>query len=131
MTTREKNRPITSLLTHVVSEVAYLLQTEIRLAKAEIGEKISSAAFGAGMIGGGAVLLLAGLIVLLFGAVQWLVIAGMPHEWAFLLVGFVVLAAGAGLAMFGLRSFKGSELMPNRTIEQVRADFSIVKEQAS
>ena len=131
MTTREKQRPITSLLTHVVSEVAYLLQTEIRLAKAELSEKVSNAATGAGLVGGGAVLLLAGLIVLLFGVAQWLAIAGMPVQWAFMLVGFVVLAVGAGFAMYGLRSFKSSELMPNRTIEQVRADFSVVKDQVS
>src|SRR5262245_28143946 len=131
MTAREKQRPITSLLTHVISEVAYLLQTEIRLAKAEISEKISNAALGAGMIGGGAVLLLAGLIVLLFGIVQWLVVAGIPQEWAFLLVGIVVLAGGGTLVMVGLKSFKGSELMPQRTIEQVRADFSVVKDQVS
>src|SRR5205085_8820945 len=39
-----KERPLASVLTQVVSDLAFLLQTEIRLARAEIGEKLSIAA---------------------------------------------------------------------------------------
>jgi hypothetical protein len=41
----------------------------------------------------------------------------------------VVVLVGLGLAFAGARRFKGSALVPRRTIDQVRADFSIAKEQ--
>jgi hypothetical protein len=130
MPTRDASRPLTSVLTAMVSEVAYLLQTEIRLARAELSEKLSNAANGGAMIGAAAILLLAGLFILLLAAVRWLEIAGLPDQWGLLLVGGAVVAIGLGLVLAGARNFKGSALMPHRTIEQVRADFLIAKEKA-
>jgi uncharacterized membrane protein YqjE len=129
MATRDTTRPITSLLTRVGSEIAYLLQTEIRLAKTELGEKLGRVA-GAGIkIGAGAVLALAGLIVLLLAIVQWLAVAGLPYEWGLLIVGGIVLIVGAALLMSGSRNMKGSALVPQRTIDQLKADLSIMKDQ--
>jgi len=128
MATRASSRPLTSLMTQVVSDLAYLLQTEIRLARAEISEKLSRAANGAIYIGISAILLLTGIFVLLLGAVRWLEVAGLPNQWGFLLVGGVVVAAGIVLALMGSKNLKGSALMPGRTIEQVRADFTVAKE---
>src|SRR5215208_8324941 len=125
MATRDTTHPITSLLTRVGSEIAYLLQTEIRLAKTELGEKVSQIA-GAGIrIGAGSVLALAGLIVLLLAIVQWLAVAGLPYEWGLLIVGGIVLIGGAALLMSGSRNMKGSALVPQRTIDQLKADLSI------
>ncbi|TMJ26048.1 MAG: phage holin family protein [Alphaproteobacteria bacterium] len=128
MGTRDSARPLTAVLTHVVSEVAYLLQTEIRLARAEISEKLSRAANGGAMLGIAAILSLCGLFVLLLGAVRWLEIAGVPDQWGMLIVGGAALLIAIVLALVGARNLKGSALKPERTIEQVRADFSIAKE---
>lgn len=123
------SRPLASLLTQIISELAYLLQTEIRLAKAEASEKVGQLASGGVMIGIGAVLLLPGLFVLLMAAVRWLEVAGLASQWGFLLVGGVTVVIGAILAMIGARSMKASALMPERTIQQVRADWAVAKEQ--
>ena len=128
MSTRDSARPLTSVLTQVVSEVAYLLQTEIRLARAEISEKLSRAANGGAMLGIAAILSLCGLFVLLLCAVRWLEIAGVPDQWGTLIVGGAALLIAIVLALVGARNLKGSALKPERTIEQVRADFSIAKE---
>jgi putative superfamily III holin-X len=126
MTTRE--RPLASVMTQVVSDLAYLLQTEIRLARAEISEKVSQAANGGAFIGVAAILLLTGLFVLLLAAVRWLEIAGLPDQWGLLLVGGAVVALGITLALLGMKNLKGSALVPDRTIEQVRADINVAKE---
>ena len=128
MATRESARPLTSLLTQMVSEVAYLLQTEIRLARAEISEKLAAAANGGAMLAAAGILLLAGLFVLLLDIARWIEIAGLPDQWSLLVVGGMAVLIGLGLAFAGARRFKGSALVPQRTIEQVRADFSIAKE---
>jgi hypothetical protein len=129
MTVRDNTRPLTSVLTQVVSDIAYLLQTEIRLARAEVNEKVSLLASSGKLLAVGSVLVLAGLIVLLLAIVAWLTVAGMPEEWALTLVGGVVLIAGLVLAMKGSRGLSGPALKPQRTLDQLRADVSIVKEQ--
>jgi uncharacterized membrane protein YqjE len=129
MATRDTARPITSLLTRVGSEIAYLLQTEIRLAKTELGEKLGQVTSAGIRLGVGSVLALAGLIILLLAIVQWLAVAGMPYEWGLLLVGGVVLIVGAVLLMSAGRGLKGSALVPKRTLDQLKADLSIMKEQ--
>jgi uncharacterized membrane protein YqjE len=129
MPLRETTHPLTSAITRAVSDIAYLLQTEIRLARTELSEKLGKIASGGILIGAGAVLALAGLIVLLLAIVQWLAIAGLPLEWSLLLVGAVVLVLGAALLMKGTNNMKGSALVPHRTIDQLKADLSIVKEQ--
>jgi len=129
MPIRETTHPLTSAITRAVSDIAYLLQIEIRLARTELSEKLGKVASGGILIGAGAVLALAGLIVLLLAIVQWLAIAGLPLEWSLLLVGAVVLALGALLLMKGTNNMKGSALVPHRTIDQLKADLSIVKEQ--
>jgi putative superfamily III holin-X len=128
MAIREADHPITSLMTRVVSDVAYLLQTEIRLAKAEISEKLSVAANGGTLLGIAAVLFLPGLFILLLAAVRWLEVAGMPTQWGFLLVGVIVTAAAAVLAVLGINRLKQPNLLPQRTIEQVSADLTVAKE---
>jgi len=129
MATRETHHPVTSVLTAVVSEVAYLLQTEVRLARAEIKEKIGQMTNGAAMIGAAVAVLIPGLVILLMAISRWLTVAGMPEEWSLTLVAVVVLVIGGGLVMAGVKALKASSLVPERTLEQVRADFSIAKEQ--
>jgi hypothetical protein len=129
MATRDADHPVTSLITSVINEITHLLQTEFRLARAEVKEKIAQLSNGAIMIAAGAVLILPGLVVLAFAISRWLAIAGMPEEWALLLVAAVILVIGIGLAVAGINALKSSSLVPERTIDQVRADLSIAKEQ--
>ena len=131
MATKDSSRPLASVMTQVVSDLAFLLQTEIRLARAEIGEKLSSAANGGMLIGIGAVLLLPGIFVLLLAIVRWLEVAGLPDQWGLLLVGAVTVGIGVALALIGANIFKGSALVPDRTIEQLRADYTVAKEHVS
>ena len=46
------------------------------------------------------------------------------------LVGFIAVLAGAALAIKGGRALTGPALKPQRTLDQLRADISIAKEQA-
>lgn len=129
MSTREASRPLISVFTQAVSDIAYLLQTEIALARAEISEKLGKVANGGILIGAGALLALAGLIVLLFAIVQWLAIAGLPYQWGLLIVGALVLIIGVVLVKKGTGNMKGSALVPHRTVGQFKADLSVLKEQ--
>ena len=129
MAARDSTRPLTSLFTDVVSEVTSLFQTEMRLVRAEVNEKINRMANSGALIGAGAIMLLAAVFVLLLAIVRWLAIAGLPEEWGLLLVGAAVAAIGTALLMKGVNNLKGSALVPRRSIQQVRADLSVAREQ--
>lgn len=130
MAIRDSARPLASTVTEVVSEIAHLLQTEVRLARAEIGEKLASAVNGGMLVGVAAVLSVAGLILLLLAAVKWLDIAGLPQEWGLLLVGGIAIIIAIALALVGANRFRAPMLTPDRTISQLRADISVAKERA-
>ena len=129
MAIHQSTRPLTSLFTDTVAELTHLFQTEIRLVRTEINEKLSKAANSGVLIGAGAIVMLPAVFILLLAIVRWLAVAGLPEQWGLTLVGIVVAAVGVGLLMKGINNLKGSALVPQRTIRQVRADVEVAKEQ--
>jgi hypothetical protein len=128
MAAHDSTRPLASLFTDLISEVTQLFQAEIRLVRAEMNEKVSRVANSGALIGAGAVVMLPAVFILLLAIVRWLEVAGLSEQWGLLIVGVVVAALGALLLMKGLNNLKGSALVPQRTIEQVQADFSVARE---
>jgi uncharacterized membrane protein YqjE len=127
----QDSRPLATLLTQIVSDLSFLLQTEIRLARTEISEKASQAANAGIFIGVAAVFSLAGLFILLMAVVRWLEVAGLADRWGYLLVGAVAVGIGVALALKGINSLKPSALVPDRTVEQLKADYTVAKEHVS
>ena len=122
------DRSLIELFTVVIREVTLLFQTEMRLLRAEINDKVNRVTGSAMMIVAGTVALLAALFLLLQDVVRWLAVAGLPDQWGYLLVGLVVTAIGAALLMSGINKIKQTKLVPDRTIQQARDDFATVKE---
>ena len=125
---QETSRSTVQLITDAMNEFATLFQTEIHLVRVELSEKVSRLAGGGTMIAAGAIAAIVALILLLQDAVKWLVVAGVPEEWGLLLVGVLVGIIGAALLMKGINDAKTTNLLPERTMHQVRADVAIVKE---
>ena len=100
----------------------------MRLVRAELSEKLSQVLGHAAMVGAGFVFILAALIFLLQSVVSWLEVAGLPDEWGYLLVGLVVGIVGAVLLTKGIKALKETSVVPDRAVNQVRADLATVKE---
>jgi hypothetical protein len=128
MVHQDDKRSIVNLFADVIGDAVHLFQTEIRLIRAEINEKIGRLANGGTLVAAGAVAALAAVFLLLQAIVRWLAVAGLPDEWGYLIVGIVVAAAAAGLLMSGINRIKSTNLMPDRTLDQLKADFVTVKE---
>lgn len=128
MATHESSRPLGSLFTDVVSEVTHLFQTELRLVRAEMNEKVGRVANSGALIGAGAIVMIPAVFILLLAIVRWLAVAGLPEQWGLTIVGAVIAIVGAVLLMKGINNLKGPALVPDRTIRQVRADVSLAKE---
>ncbi len=131
MTDDPTNRVSTpSLFAEALSQMANLVQTELRLLRSEIGEKITQAVTSIGVLVVSAVLLVAALILLLEGLVQLLIANGWSPYGANFLVG-VVIAVLAGIAIFiAMKGLSPSNLAPSRSMNQLAKDAHIVKEQA-
>jgi hypothetical protein len=128
MVHQDDKRTIVNVFADVIDDAVHLFQTEIRLIRAEINEKIGRLANGGTLVAAGGVAALAAVFLLLQAIVRWLAVAGLPDEWGYLLVGIVVAAASAGLLTAGINRIKSTNLMPDRTLDQLKADFATVKE---
>jgi uncharacterized membrane protein YqjE len=128
MSARDDARSTIGLFTDALSQIALLFQTEMRLVRAELSEKLNQILGHAAMVGAGLVFVLAALIFLLQSVVSWLEVAGLPDEWGYLLVGLVVGGVGAALLTKGINALKETSVVPDRAVNQVRADLATVKE---
>lgn len=122
-------RTVTDLFGDLSRQVSALFRNEVRLARAELSERMGAAGGAVAMLAAGAVLALAALIVLLFALVTWLVEAfEVSPALAALIVGVVVALAAYGLVRVGLSRLKARNLAPRRTVEQLSRDAAVAKE---
>lgn len=124
-----ETRGLTDLFANLVDQLSTLFRQEVRLARAEVGEKVNEAAGSIAYLAIGGVLLLAALIVLLEAIVAFVAMLGIPLPWARLIVAVVVAVIGYALVRAGLNSLKLSNLTPNRTAEQLSRDAAVAREQ--
>ena len=123
-------RPTGTLLTDAINQLTRLVRGEVALAKAEVAQNIKNAGLGIALLVGAVVLVFVALNVLVLALVAALS-AIMPAGWASLLVGVVLLAVAGLLAMRGLNALKPENIAPNRTVRNVQADAQTIKENVS
>jgi putative superfamily III holin-X len=111
-----------------LGDLSDLIQKEIHLAKAELGEKITSKLQAGGWVGAAAFCGILAVVFLLEAAVFALTAFGLAPYWAALLVAAVLGAAAAACFYHG-RSLAQEELTPTRALTQVGRDVQTAKEQ--
>lgn len=130
MTDDAKSRASTpSLFADALSQMTVLFETEIRLVRSEISEKITQAVTAVAVLVVSAVLLLAALILLLQGLVDTLIYFGWQAFAADFTVGVVIAIIGGIAVMMALKGLSAKNLTPSRTINQFGKDAKVVKEQ--
>jgi protein-S-isoprenylcysteine O-methyltransferase Ste14 len=128
MTDRAQHPSTPHLFIEAMAQLAALFRTEIRLVRTELSEKAAKAVSAVGMVAGACVLLLVALIILLEGAVAWLVAEGLPAYWAAVAVGLPVGLIGIALLLGAMRALKAANFVPDRALEQVSKDVAVAKE---
>ena len=123
------DRSFKELFADLTNSVSTLFRKEIELARAEASEKIGQAGFAIGSLAGGAILALAALIVLLQALVIALAELGLAPALAALIVGGVVAIIAFALIYKGMNDLKASSLAPTRTVDSLRREANMVKEQ--
>jgi uncharacterized membrane protein YqjE len=110
----------------IFKEFLRLVGTEFRLLRTELGEKAGVIGLGIGLAGGGALLLIAGVVLLFVAVIGALIENGFGLTAATLIVFAAILITGAGCLWFGIRQLRAENLMPNKTIAQVQKDFEAI-----
>jgi hypothetical protein len=122
-------RSIGDLFGDLARELGTLVRQEMQLAKVEMSEKTSHAAREAAWIGAGGMLMHAGLLALMAAGI--LALGRLIPLWgSALLVGFVVLAIGGGLAKSRLDALKRIDPAPRQTLETLKEDARWARERA-
>ncbi|MCG7599343.1 phage holin family protein [Halomonas sp. McH1-25] len=127
---RTESSMLGSLVSNLTDEIRTLIRGEVRLAQAEMSEKTSQAAKGAGSIAAAGAVLFSGFLVLLAAAVYGLhaIIDYGSTPWlSALIVGGVVLIIGAILVQSGRKKLQTLDLTPQRTMDSLRNDKDVAK----
>jgi len=107
-----------------------LVQKEIRLARAEIVEAVTSQLRSGALMAAAGFLGLIAFLLIIEGIVFAIASAGLGLYWSCFLVALVLLGGAAGLYSYARSSTTKRPLL-GRSIEQVRRDIRTVKEQAT
>ncbi len=122
---RNGDKGVVDLASDALKEVATLLQIEFQLLRAEVLEKLTFTALSAALIGGGALLLMATIVLLLQAAIAGLVSYGVSWSVAILIVAAAAFLVGAGLIWLGLHRLSLVRLAPSKTLDQLQKDSTI------
>jgi len=115
-------------LSEVVADLADLFQKEFRLARAEVLAKLSSKLHAGIWMSVAGVLAVVTALVLVEAAIFAIASYGIALHWSCLIVA-AALGVLAGAFYFKGQADAREELMPTRTIQQVKRDIATAKEQ--
>lgn len=123
-------RNVGSLLSQLGHDIGSLVTTEVHLAKAEIGDSLNDAKKGVISLVTAAVVLFAGLLILLDGLARTLAAVTEMQAWiSFLIVGGIVSIIGGILLATGKSKLSADNLALNRTKASLNKDQQVAKEQ--
>jgi hypothetical protein len=121
--------PLPHAFSKVVTDLADLLQKEMRLARAELAQKLSlGIRAGLWMTIAGVLLIFAALLIIQACVLGLAATTGIALHWSSLIVG-AVLGLAATSAFLKGRTDAPDQFIPGRTLNQVKRDITAAKEQ--
>ncbi len=117
---------ISDLIRDLATDLSTLLGKEIELGKSEVRESVSEAQTAVGAIVTGAVVAMAGLVVLLMSAVYGL--SNLVEPWlAALIVGAAALLIGYLMVSSAKKKMSANSMVPDRTLGAAQKDKATLK----
>jgi fatty acid desaturase len=127
----EQYSSLPNAFSKVITDLADLVQKEMRLAQAELSEKLSISIRAGVWMSAAAVLAVVGGFLIVQAIVLGLSAAtGIALHWSCLIVAAVLVAA-AGAAFAKGKADVPHKFTPDRAINQVKQDIAVAKEQFS
>jgi uncharacterized integral membrane protein len=123
----DTNHGLGALLGSLATDIQDLVRGEVRLARAELDQKLDRVIMAAIWLIGGALVAFAGLVVILQGVAAALALV-LPTWAASLIVGILIVVVGGLFARAGLSMLSLKTLTPDRTASSLQKDAQVVKE---
>ena len=123
------DRSLGELFAELARESSTLIRQEVELAKVELSRKVSRTAKDVGFLAIGGAVIYAGFLAVAAAIVIVLASNGIPWWLAALLVGLALLGSGYWLLQRGLTELRRHDLTPRQTLESLKEDAHLVKEQ--
>ena len=117
----DDDRSLGELFGNLTSDLSALMRSEMELARVELKEEAAKAGKAAGLLGGGALAAYLALTLLAFAA-AWGLAEVVDAGWAFLIVGLVVGAIAAAIALKGRERLNAVEPVPEQTMQTLKED---------
>jgi hypothetical protein len=125
----EQSSSLPNAFSKVITDLADLMQKEVRLARAELSEKLSISIRAGVWMSVAAVLAIVGGLLTVQAIVLGLSAAtGIALHWSCLIVA-AALATTAGTAFAKGKAEVPDQFTPDRAINQVKQDIAVAKEQ--
>lgn len=125
----QDDRPVGELVAGLAQQAATLMRQEWLLARTELAQSARRLGKDVGILLLGGAVAYAGFLALLAFIIIGLATLGLPWWLAALIVAVVVTGAGVVLVQRGLTSLQGEDLTPRQTMETLRDDLRLVKEE--
>jgi len=130
METKQHERSLGELFGDLTRQLSALIRQEIRLARAEMTQSVSTIGKSAALLVVGGVLLFAAFLALMATVIIAIAYA-LPWWLSALIVTVVVGAIGGVLALKGYDSLKSAQLAPQETIQTIKEDATWMREQTT
>ena len=126
-TSQNDLRTISTLVAEAMGQFAKLFQNEIDLAKAELSDRAQKITGAAGLLAGGALLVIPALVMALLALSAALISAGWSQPLSYLTSAIVAGAIAGVLFAVGINRMDARNLAPRETIRQLEKDKDTVK----
>ncbi len=123
------DRSLGELLAELSRDIVTLVRQEAALARTEMTEKAREVGKDLGFLAAGGAVAYAGFLAIVAAIIIGLADLGLPWWLAALLVGVVIAGIGYVLVQRGITALRREDLTPRQTIETLREDARLVKEQ--
>ena len=125
----EQYSSLPNAFSRVITDLADLMQKEMRLARAELSEKLSITIRAGAWMSVAAVLAIVAALLVVQSCVLGLSAAtGIALHWSSLIVAAVLAAAG-GAAFAKGKADVPDQIAPDRALNQVKQDIAVANEQ--
>ena len=127
MLTDSGSRTISGVLQDIVQNIEEIFRSEVRLARAELGQELGKTRSAGTLLGAGAICAFFTAFFALFACV--LALSKVVPTWSASLIVAAAMAIPAGILFFSGRArLRRVHLIPERTVESVKDNIQWVKQ---
>ena len=123
------DRSLGELFADLVQDMTTLVRQELTLARTELTQKATRVGRDVAFLAVGGAVAYAGFLAIVAAIIIALGTLGLPWWLSALIVGLVVAGVGYFLVQRGLTALRREDLTPRQTVESLREDARLVKEQ--